>query len=543
MDVRYLLEWEVDGAVQRAITLPRAAEVDIGLVPPDTRRFGLAGRPTKQHTPYRDIPITIRGRSGLARRAGEDRRGAALEASGPELFRELVAFLRDFQEYAATHESAFVQRHKVNLIFRAVWENEHHYVHLVRFDQHRDVEQSRFSYTWTAEFKTDGPADARPQVETLAERAAASRLKRSTSSSSSTPVGGSAAAPSDAARGSSVASRQLAPTLDDFIDAATTKVGEISAELSTFRAPLQAVIRAAVAARRFAAELREVTVEFPRDLVLDVFKAADEAALAFYETWDALPIPRREVTRPALVGSLALIQRLRMSTLEWLGARGEKARGQSDRAPFGGIGAGVAVYRGTLVAEHVVGLGESIQDVAFEVLGDRSRWPEIAALNGMPNPRELRDGSPLVPGVRLRVPAAPGEGIGITSLNEDELFGRDWALGQDWDWIPVGDPPVDVAVTSGRDLLIQAIRKRASMLKGDNAVWPLAGVDRVVAESLTAEAVGYFAAHTRAQFLRDSRVAAVEGFELVDEDGSITASFAVVPVAGDRVPLKVPTAT
>jgi len=75
LDVRYILEWHnrtvgkdgkiVRDQIDRAYVLPRAADITIGLVPPDVRRFGLAGRPRKQHAPYRDIPISIRGRSGF----------------------------------------------------------------------------------------------------------------------------------------------------------------------------------------------------------------------------------------------------------------------------------------------------------------------------------------------------------------------------------------------------------------------------------------------------------------------------------------------
>jgi len=550
--VRYILEWHnrtvgkdgkiVRDQIDRAYVLPRAADITIGLVPPDVRRFGLAGRPRKQHAPYRDIPISIRGRSGFKQESGTAA-GGAHSGNGPDYFREIVAFLRDFQAYAAEHESAFVQERQVQLVFRALWENEHHLVHLVRFDQHRDVQDSRFSYTWSAEFRTDGPADRTSTENAIRrEHGLSSSVRERYAGTVAGSIATTTGAAADAGTRATSRTAPFADQVEGFITDATDYLTRVHAGLAPIRRPLQAVIRCATAVRGFAQGLREITVEFPRDLVLDLFKALDTSALAIYETWDALPAGMRVTSRRNMLEALGAVQSLRTTTLEWLGRRGERVGALGDRPNYLGGGPGIAVYQGALVAEHTVTLGESLQDIAGEVLGDRSRWTEIADLNGMPNARELRDGAPLTAGVVLKVPALPGAGVAITHISVDELYGVDFAFGDDKDLVAVGNPAVDVATIRGEALLTQALWMRASILKGDNSVWPDAGIDRVVAEPLDRQALSYFAAHTREQFLRDDRVAAVEDFTLEAEGATVTASFAVVPVTGGKVPMKVPMA-
>ena len=552
LDVRYILEMQVDGKVWKAYVLPRVFDVTFGLVPPDSRRFGLEGRPRKQHAPYRDIPISIRGRSGHKNESGRAP-GGAHTGNGPDYFRELVKFLNDFQRYAAQHESAFAQDKTVQLVFRALWENEHHLVHLVRFDQHRDTDTARFSYTWSAEFKTDGPA-GRSTVYDVLTRGDAAAAKRLAAVVARTGERDAAAARMAAGASMADALRRaherrtvssvdaFADKVEAFVEEASAYVAEVGAAMEPARKPLEAALRAATAVRGFAQGLREVTLEFPRSLVLDLFNALDAAASAVFETWDALPRAARVTSRANMVAGLTAVQSLRTSTLEWLGRRGERVGALGDRVSFLGGGPGVAVYQGAIVAEHVLTLGQSLQDVAFERLGERGRWTEIAALNGMPNDRELRDGSPLVPGVALKVPAVDGEGVAVRHVGDEELFGVDFAVGADRDLVAVGNPPVDVATVSGEALLEQAVWLRASMLKGQNTVWPEAGIDRVVAAPMDRASLSYFAAHTREQFLRDDRVAAVEDFRLEADGTLVSATFAVVPVTGGKVPMKVPMA-
>ena len=549
LDVRYILEWQNDGRVHRAYVLPRVADITIGLVPPDVRRFGLAGRPRKQHAQYRDIPISIRGRSGFKEQSGADA-GGTRSGNGPDFFRELVAFLRDFQAYAAAHESAFRQDQQVQLVFRALWENEHHLVHLTRFDQHRDTDNSRFSYTWSAEFRTDGPAD-RTAAPNAAERGAERRERRRAAESESgldRDTIDATAGTAITAGANGVADRLpvnepgFADQVESFVEDATDFLKRVHAHLDGVRRPLQAAIRAATAVRGFAQGLREITVEFPRDLVLDLFQVLDTAAIAIFETWDALPAGARGTSRRNMLEALHNVQGLRGTTLEWLGERGERVGALVDRPNYLGGGPGVAIYQGALVAEHTVTLGQTLQDIAGEVLGDRSRWTEIAILNGMPNARELRDGSPLVAGGVLKVPAVAGEGVAINNIDVSNLYGVDFRFGNDRDLVAVGNPPVDVATVRGEALFEQALWMRASLLKGDNAVWPQAGIDRVVAQPIDRQAISHFAAHTREQFLRDDRVAAVESFRLEAEGTAISATFDAVPVTGGKVPLKVPMA-
>jgi len=54
--------------------------------------------------------------------------------------------------------------------------------------------------------------------------------------------------------------------------------------------------------------------------------------------------------------------------------------------------------RSSAIADSSFGMGESLADIAARELGDASRWPEIAKLNG------LRDPSAVKPGQVLRLP-------------------------------------------------------------------------------------------------------------------------------------------
>jgi hypothetical protein len=153
----------------------------------------------------------------------------------------------------------------------------------------------------------------------------------------------------------------------------------------------------------------------------------------------------------------------------------------------------------TTTRQYNIGQGDTIFTVAQRLLGDSSRYREIAALNGLRPPYISVAGVPgtLRPGEKISIPVddAGSSAVGtlpiivgatVDSPEHDRLFGRDFRLDQvevdsaaaardpTFDLVLTGDQQ-DFKLVSGLDNLKQGMRTRLTTERDTSALFPTLG--------------------------------------------------------------------
>lgn len=521
-EVNYILEVERSGAIVRAFPLPLVNRYSHDLDASERLRWTLGRVPVEERSGVRGEPIRLEGSSGLQPRRGTSRTGAPMFGSGPELFKELEAFLRDFKNEAARFDgispgfvdpaakkrknldqntSLVLEPPSLRLIFRALVEGHDLYVQLGNFSFDRSASTDNFTYSWTLSLTAWGVATPKQP-----------------------PVVGSLA--------------QAYKAIDRAVNAVSMGVATADAYLDRadgvrrqFEAPLRALSRLATTTRGLASTV-QTAAAWPRDLVVDALNVASEGTVAAFEVWAALPFTSRPEAREAMTGAVGAIAEVRNRASEALGAAfirtGSADSSRSQR---------LASTQGTLVARYEVQPGDTLASIARKFTGDRARSVEIAALNGIADPSTGPFGQPLRPGVEILVPVS-GD-AGATPVDPGDLFGTDFLVGPDGDFVLEGD---DVALVSGLDNLSQGLRHRLTSRQGDSPLNPSWGLPDGPGDALTAESEALAVSRTRGQILADPRIASVPSCLVETERDARLVKCRAITVGGGAARLTVPLA-
>lgn len=522
-EVRYLLEVEKNGAIVRAFPIPLVSRYSHDLDASARLRWTLGEMPVEERSGVRQEPIRLGGSSGLRSRLGASRTGSPLFDTGPKLFKEFEAFIRDFKREAArfdglapgfvnpkaaTNKNAesgtvITEEPTLRLIFRAVDEGHDLYVQLGQFSFDRSATQDNFTYSWSLSLTAFGVATPKRQPPVLGS------------------LTGAYARIDKAVRVLSTAGA----TLDGYLD-------RTDAIRRQFSSPLRSVSALSTQARELAASV-QVTAAWPRDLVVDALSVAGEATVAVFETWAALPLTDRLASRTAMSEAVTAIAEVRNAASEAIGAAFIRTG-----SPDTNGGRRFVATRGALVASYDVQPGDTLAGIAGKVTGDRGRASEIAALNGITDYATGPTGTPLRPGVSLLVPA--DESSGALSVDPSAVFGTDFLIGPDGDFVLDGDGADGVALVSGTANLAQGLTHRLSSRQGDSPLNPSWGLPFGPGDPITAESDALAASRFRGQVLADRRVASVQDCAISTVGDTRTGRCKAITVGGGSARLTVP---
>lgn len=516
-DVRYILEVEKGGKVQRAIALPIVTEVRKERVPTSVLTWTLGDDPIREFAGVREKMYTLSGTSGYIDRLGYDAQGNRLFASGPKLFREFEQFLEDYENDTYSYQknlaiTADTPTDAPRLVLRALWEGDAALVEQAGFQWDRSLRQGRFMYEYVLALRAYGEPTLPSRHTRNLLGGASNVLKKS----------------QDAIRAATTS-----------IALATEFLQDTRSSLDQYRKPVQSIYRGLQEVRRLAGAAQSLRT-WPRAFAEDVWRVTNAETQAIYDSWAALPFVDRQQARAGMLDALKIGNEARSTFLSWLGQNYVKV---DTRGPTPGANAvNIATSRVGLTAAvptvvYEVTGGQTIYDVAYAVTGSRENWKTIADINGMTSPYTLPDGSPLTAGVQLLVPADIAA-LEATTQNPDDIYGIDLKVGADGDLVLQGDD--NIALSRGVDNLTQAIYIRSVSFQGDNATFPLFGFPSIIGDGGTAETAGYLASHARSQYESDPRIKTARNIEVDDQGDSYFVTATLTPVGGAAFQVKLP---
>jgi nucleoid-associated protein YgaU len=461
--------------------------------------------PIIEHSGIRGEVFTVRGTSGYQARLGQDKDGKDLFDIGPELFKELDKFFAEYQRQTNKEEQETgKQQHW--LVFHALDEEQDVRVEPQRWNWSRSVERDRFTYSWELALTRVGSASPRKLSELEELQKASKEISRAVNDISATVAQG-------------------AEYLED-----------INETLDSFREPLRSVLRLTDQLDSVVKQARRI-IDWPSALFRDLHWIAGGAADVLYGAWDALGPAARDYARPSYIetmGQIASVRRLSTNVLGRAGVRTGTAPTSSTQTPR------VTKLKqlqelGTVEAK--VKKGDTLADLAGEILGDRSRWIEIAIINGWHSPVVMPDGKPIQPNTTVLVPAAAGEGS--KGGPQADRYGTDWRL-VDGDMVPAGDDPTDFQVVTGPANFSQGLTVRLKSIQGVTPPFPELGLPELVGRRNTLTRLALATSHVRQQLLLDPRVDSIASLQLVDGGDSYTIKAEVVATDGRDLLLVVP---
>jgi nucleoid-associated protein YgaU len=535
---RYILEWSTSGTADksksRKFLIPYVSDVRLERKHAEVTTYTLGEKPVHHYAGVRSQLIEISGRSGLAPRfetIGETRRAQA-DNSGPALFRRFEAYIKDYEN--AARDAMFRNLKPPKMTLTMLFEQQKLEVEPKAFSFSRSAAASRLSYTYQISFEAHGE---------LKFEAPAGPLSALTSAFETARV---------ITRALNQANTTIAVVTETLEDA--------KSQLDTFREPLRALTRMGGEARK-ATRAVNALVQWPKAFMLDFWFATFELSTAVFDSWAVLPFVDRQAVRQVMLDALAPIAEAKRVTQAALGLNFITLPGQvstfesqlgitdpstnpeyttrqrallSQQATEGGY----AIRNGQLVIVYEVQAGDTLQDIAGNELGDRSLWIQIAEINGMPGSDTFTDGSPLVAGSLLFVPAL--EGSELPGLSPDDLYGVDLQLGPDGDLVALGANPQDVATIRGVDNLVQGLTNRFVTVQGDNATFPDHGLPRLVGERSSDDTLAEASIDADLQMRRDQRIKSVQDLVINDDGDTFVIDAILEPVVGKAFSVTVP---
>jgi hypothetical protein len=461
--------------------------------------------PIIEHSGVREEIFTLRGTSAYQARLGQDKDGKDLFAIGPELFKEIDKFFAEYQEQTNAEEmDTGKQQH--SLIFHALDEEQDRKVEVVRWFWFRNTDQERFTYGWELTLKRVGKASPRKlsELEQFAE-----------------------------------ATREVAKAVDTISAAVATGVEyleDINEALDSFREPLRSVLRITDQLDRVVSQSRRI-VDFPMLMLRDVYHIAGAAADTLFGAYDALGPVVRDQNRPQYIDTMGRIAENRRLALGVLGRFSLGTGDAPDQQSPTPRATQLHSPQEVPVVEATVRRGWTLADLAGELLGDRSRWIEIAIINGWHSATVDPGGKPIQAGTKVLVPAAAGEGA--KGSLESDRYGTDWRM-VDGDMVPAGDDPTDWQTVTGPENFAQGLTIRLKSVQGESSAFPEIGLPELIGRRNTVTRLALTTSHMRTQLLLDPRVDSISSLQVVDGGDSYTLKAKVVATDGRNLTVVTP---
>lgn len=497
--IDYVLEARYQGTIRVAMSLPWHPRSIISRTPSHATVVHLLnGDKIREHGRIKHRTFKLEGNSGLKPRSGYDRYGNIILASGPELFREFEKFLDDYQFAAEKFPGQW------ELIFRAFEEDIHWLVEPGEFVWNRSADRSRFTYDWSLEL--NGYEYARREVPT----------------NIFSPLAENFTSVTDKIR-----------EVGNYAAEAETRLTNIRNDLDVFREPVRAVGTVVTGLDNLVESWREF-LSFPIDALGDLTNLTRSLKQSYTNLItspdvlvDGLPV----ATERLLVELGVSFEDSDKVATEALGraggTRNTVARAQQRLQVPDADSVRVRYVSPTVSTEEFrVRAGQDLRDVAREALQDEDRWVEVAQINGLVSVDKYSDGTPLLPGDILRIPADEDTN---GNLLDTSTF-RDLAIDASGD--------LSFNILDPNQSAVQVASIRAGTIRGDS-VWPDLGIPNVVGLKLTQRLIGLVSAEVTAALEQDPRVSGVVGLEVIDSDDTLIVTGEVVLRGQNRIPFEI----
>lgn len=515
--IPYVLEIYADkGTVPSYVTtLPLGPATLQRRRPPPVALQRTFGRlPIRQHSVPSQWLLTLTGRSGLKARPGYDRSGKVTTATGPEILVEFDRWLRFYSRLAAVEGAHYIQQpddyadhlQNVRMVFRAFDEQEHLLVEPVDWVWQRNKDSSRFSFEWTLVLEGYAQVDQVTPPNLLGPVAEWAKKAASAVDSAGAAVAAAQNVLKNARKGMDVL-RLPAQRLQGILDVAAG-FGDLAVSV----------------------------LDLPRDVLADIVVATASVKASFDALLDQGLLPGEDTpTGRDVAAAFANAEDASRAAAEAFGGLrggpGDLAAATAAKDDAGGLTPPVTLPQSAQQQQTIVyklAPGDTLKSIAGKLLGDSALWPQIAYLNGLPDPYSSSFGKPLQPGDVILVPGGAATGAEAFTPSVEALYGVDLFLGPDGDVVIDGSGS-DLQTVQGLDNLQQAIMLRLTTVQGTSGFANF-GLPVTPGQSTYAGMAGYVATHAREQLLQDPRVADVTKIEVLDEGDTLSVRARVEPV-------------
>lgn len=550
----YLLElYRGPSTLVDAYVLPNVYSYERRPIPALSREWTAALRPVKQSAGYREEEIRLSGVSGqrpngLVTVAAATATLTSGVVDGVAYFEGLLAFLKTYEEQAAQFRSVWVQdpARAPNMVFRDLAGGGAWYVDDIQVVPSTRVGASRNSYEYTLSMKTEGAAKAQryqslantptvaiPAAETSIQDSLRATTMMSSEGQSSLGLASTLSVATSAGAGAA------APLVGGSALSITQILEDLPADMAFYAPPIRRWVVQAENFGHIVAAATRAGLGIPRDAARNFKSYCQAASRVVYDLWDATRDPLRDRARAVMSDLKTGWNELEMNLERLLGAAGSKlgAADQPVTLPSGNTsGAAQAVIVQRLTA------GEDLPAFAARVLGDAGRWPEIMSVNGMTSPWQLPDGSPVIAGTPLLVPAAVPDGVERPPDGDPfDIMGTDllWDFGA-LDFVVEGDGPTDFLSVSGLPNLKQGLLTRFGTAQGAVLVRPNMGLPNTLGQVATPARAAIKASQVVSQSGADPRIKQVSSVVFTQVANAQLAQIAVVPVTDEGFTIAVP---
>lgn len=509
LNMRYLLEHRINGALKAAVALPLPpqAYTDNGEAP-HLITYTLGGV-IREIAPQRRRVVSLTGSSGYDARTGHTREGLITSQPGPVLLAEFKAFIEGYQADAAREGaqgtltaqigalSSSTTRERHQLLFRAVDEGANYAVEVMSFRIDRDAQNNHFGRGWTLTLEAYDEAQPFPSAFSRYTDILNAITGAVNTAAAVVAVG------AQAIQGvNSLARLTLGPL--DALRNVTAALGEALAGVSSIAALPRDLLRRAGFA---AGDVRRDLTRLANDL--ERFPSATGAA------WEALTVALlgADEAQAQLESVSALIpQRVDLDVYTTPPLTATPASTSPPATPS---------------IPYPLRLGETLEHLAARVLGSAARWVEIAELNGWIDAETLGSGRPARAGDLVLIPL--GQSAQPEPTRERDAYGTDLALDTRGDLILRGE---DLATVSGPANIEQALGLRLKTTTLELSWAPEYGLPALTGTRISASSAGYVGALVREQIEQDRRIERALLIEVRDAGDTIAIHAEARTTAG-----------
>ena len=491
------------------------------------------------------IDITIEGNFGLSPKYGADTTGVfgvdtdqawgvpwMTPLSGPKWTQRMFAHFLD--RYAAA-KSRPDENHKTTLVWHDFKNDEHWIVIPIKAELNRTL-QDRMMYPFTLQFRAVARTTATlppPKPPSIARVLSAAqnavRMARA-----AVGILGDASDTLTAALGQV---RYYAATIDSVLDEMTSSAARLTYFLDTADRLASDIggmyFRSITELTQVVIDEADSNPDFPESARQALYAAVDQ-----YDRMRAQPDLQVTSTQEERRTQALLNSRSASLSASLVEARANAPSTPKERAFSKWVG-----WR-----PYIVAAGDTLRNIASRIVGDPSKWYEIALMNSLKAPYISLSGLPgtVAIGDTIMIPATVNAKKTTTSSAPDDttalgLYGRDIRLfetagsraGRTQVDIRI-DPKTgkDVARIEGVPNLVQACQLKLWTEQGTHMLDPSYGTPLVVGYPNTAATVVALRSAVRAGLSRDSRIDKVLSMIVVAEDDTVDVEATILPVGG-----------